>query len=265
LADAHIISQKENAVSEINGVLDLIEYVAGVLGLKKGEDYRYRLSMGDREDEKKFYKDNEAWDFAENVLRQVLVSREAPFYEAKGEAAFYGPNIDIQMKNVFGVENTAFTVQYDFVMPKRFNLTYIDKDGQEKEPVVIHRSSIGCIERVMALLIEKYSGAFPVWISPVQAKIIPISDKSAEYAQKVTEMLRQEEIRVEIDDRNERMQAKIRDAEKEKVPYMLIVGPKEAELGSVSVRVRGEKDLGQMKFVDFINLIKEDIAKKRQV
>jgi threonyl-tRNA synthetase len=265
LADAHIIVQKEQAISEINNVLDLIEDVAEVLGLKKGEDYRYRLSLGDREDKKKFYKDDEAWDFAENILRQVLINRKSPFYEAKGEAAFYGPKIDIQMKSALGVENTAFTVQYDFVMPKRFNLTYIDQNSQEKEAVVIHRSSIGCIERIMAFLIEKFGGAFPVWLSPVQAKVIPISDKSLDYAKEIIETLREHDLRVELDERDKRMQAKIRDAEREKVPYMLIVGPKEAESKSVSVRLRGERDLGSMKTEDFIKQIGEDIAKKRQV
>lgn len=265
LADAHIITQKENAINEIKGAIDLIEDVAEVLGLKKGINFRYRLSQGDRNNNQKFYKDDEAWDFAENVLRQVLIERQAPFYEAKGEAAFYGPKIDIQMKNFAGIENTAFTVQYDFVMPKRFNLTYIDKDGQEREAVVIHRSSIGCFERVMAFLIEHYAGAFPVWLAPVQVKVIPISDKSLDYAKKILDQLTAEELRVELDDRNERMQAKIRDAEREKVPYMLIVGPKEAETVRVSVRVRGERDLGSMTLEEFLAKIKDDIAKKRQV
>jgi len=265
LADAHIVCQKDQAVSEINGVLDLIEYTAGVLGLKKGENYRYQLSLGDRADENKFYKDEQAWDFAENVLKNVLTERNAPFSEGKGEAAFYGPKIDIQMKNFAGVENTAFTVQYDFVMPKRFEMKYTNSVGQEEEPIVIHRSSIGAFERVIAFLIEHYAGAFPVWFSPVQVKIIPISEKSLDYAKSVAEKLQNEDIRVEIDERNEKMQAKIRDAEMEKIPYMLIVGPKESESGNVSVRVRGEHDLGSMKFDQFINLIKEDIDKKRQV
>ncbi|PIS14910.1 threonine--tRNA ligase [Candidatus Shapirobacteria bacterium CG09_land_8_20_14_0_10_39_12] len=265
LADGHIIARKEQAVQEINGALDLIEDVAKALDLKIRKDFRYRLSLGDRSSEKKFYKDDGAWDFAENILRQVLTDREAPYFEAKGEAAFYGPKIDIQMKNILGVENTAFTVQYDFVMPKRFNLTYIDENGQKKEAIVIHRSSIGAIERVMAFLIEKYNGAFPVWLSPFQVKVVPISEKSFDYAQSVTKKLREQEIRVELDERDERMQAKIRDAEKEKVPYVLVVGPREAESDSVSVRARGEKDLGSMKLSDFLALIKDDIAKKRQI
>ncbi len=264
LADAHIILQKELAVSEINNVLDLIEDVANVLGLKKGEDYHYRLSLGNRQDDKKFYKDDTAWNFAENILRKVLKKRKAPFFEAEGDAAFYGPKIDIQMKNVLGAEETAFTVQYDFVMPKRFNLTYTDSDGKEKEPVVIHRSSIGCIERVMAFLIEKYGGAFPVWLSPVQTIIVPITDKQNKYGQEVLEKLKQAGIRVELDDRGETTSAKIRDAEMQKIPYILVVGDREIKEKAVNVRRRGEKVLGSMKLDKFLKVIQEDIAKKKQ-
>lgn len=265
LADGHIIARKKQAAQEINGALDLIEDIGKALGLKIREDYRYRLSLGDRSDEKKFYKDDEAWDFAENILRQVLTSRKAPYFEANGEAAFYGPKIDIQMKNILGVENTAFTVQYDFVMPKRFNLTYTDENGREEEAIVIHRSSMGAIERVMAFLIEKYNGAFPVWLSPFQVKVVPISEKSFDYAQSVAEKLREQEVRVELDERDERMQAKIRNAEKEKVPYVLVVGPREAESNLVNVRARGKRNLGSMKLADFLVLIKDDIGKKRQI
>ena len=143
------------------------------------------MSLGDRSDTKKYYKDDEAWDYAENILREILKQRKANFFEAGNEAAFYGPKIDIQMKNFAGKEDTAFTVQYDFVGPKRFELKYIDSDGKEKEPIVIHRSSIGAIERTMAFLIEHYAGAFPVWLSPVQAVVIPVSDLHLEYAAKV--------------------------------------------------------------------------------
>ncbi|MCX6003547.1 MAG: His/Gly/Thr/Pro-type tRNA ligase C-terminal domain-containing protein, partial [Chloroflexi bacterium] len=241
-------------------VLDLIEYVASVLGYKAGENYRYRLSLGDRKDNKKYYKDDEAWDFAEDVLRQVLIQRKANFFEAEKEAAFYGPKIDIQMKNVAGKEDTAFTVQYDFVMPKRFKLTYIDKDGKEKEPIVIHRSSIGAIERTMAFLIERYAGAFPVWLSPVQAMIIPISDLHLDYARKLEAELKNSDIRVQVDDRNERMAQKIREAQLEKIPYMLVVGDKEAVDGTVSVRLRTGEQLPVMSLDDFKVKIKQMIA-----
>jgi threonyl-tRNA synthetase len=260
LADSHIICQKDQATGELNTVLNLIEYVASVLGYKAGENYRYRLSLGDRKDSKKYYKDDEAWDFAEDVLRQVLIQRKANFFEVEKEAAFYGPKIDIQMKNVAGKEDTAFTVQYDFVMPKRFKLTYIDKDGKEKEPIVIHRSSIGAIERTMAFLIERYAGAFPVWLSPVQAMIIPISDLHLDYARKLEAELKNLDIRVQVDDRNERMNQKIREAQLEKIPYMLVVGDKEAVDGTVSVRLRTGEQLPVMSLDDFKVKIKQMIT-----
>jgi threonyl-tRNA synthetase len=251
LADSHIICQKEQANSEIHIVLDLIEYIAGVLGYKAGENYRYRLSLGDKGDTKKYYKDDEAWEYAENVLRQVLTQRKANFFEAGNEAAFYGPKIDIQMKNFAGTENTAFTVQYDFVMPKRFKLTYIDSDGKEKEPIVIHRSSIGAIERTMAFLIEHYAGAFPIWLSPVQVVLIPVSDTHNEYARKLETELKAAGVRVQVDDRSERMNAKIRQAQKEKVPCMLILGDKEVAANSVSTRLRTGEQLAPEPFEQF--------------
>jgi threonyl-tRNA synthetase len=257
LADSHIICQKEQAVDEIMNVLDLIEYVANVLGLNAGR--RYRLSLGDRKDEKKYYKDDTAWDYAENVLRQVLIQRKANFFEAGDEAAFYGPKIDIQMKNFAGKEDTAFTVQYDFVGPKRFNLTYIDSDGKEKEPIVIHRSSIGAVERTMAFLIEHYAGAFPVWLSPVQAAIIPISDNHLEYARKIEKELKAMDVRVQVDDRNERMNQKIREAQLQKIPYMLVVGDKEEANNTVAVRLRTGEQLPVMSLDNFKIKIKQII------
>jgi threonyl-tRNA synthetase len=238
LADSHIICQPDQAINEIHSVIDLIEYVASILGLNTGSNYRYRLSLGDRNDDTKYFKDDEAWDFAEDILRQVLVRRKANFFEAEKEAAFYGPKIDIQMKNFAGKEDTVFTVQYDFVASKRFNLTYINNDQQEKEPIVIHRSSIGAIERTMAFLIEHYAGAFPVWLSPVQVKIIPVADRHNDYSRDLEKVLRQDNIRVEVDDRSERMNQKIRQAQLEKIPYMLIIGDKEVASSNVSVRLR---------------------------
>jgi threonyl-tRNA synthetase len=263
LADSHIICQKEQASGEINSVLDLIEYIAGILGYKPGENFRYRLSKGDRKDDHKYYKDDEAWDYAENVLRQVLVARNANFFEADNEAAFYGPKIDIQMKNVAGKEDTAFTVQYDFVMPKRFKLTYIDSDGKEKEPIVIHRSSIGAIERTMAFLIEHYAGAFPAWLSPVQVAIIPVSDLHLEYARKLEAELKAAGIRVQLDDRNERMNQKIRTAQLDKIPYMVILGEKEVAENKVSVRLRSGDQLPSMAQADFVVAVKSVVAEKR--
>jgi len=266
LADAHIIARKDQAVNEINSVLDLIEFAATAFGLEKGSDYRYQLSLGDKSDDnKKYYKDDKAWDFAENVLREVLKKRKAPSFEATGEAAFYGPKIDIQMKNVSGQENTAFTVQYDFVMPKRFNLTYTDSDGKDKEAIVIHRSSIGAIERMMAFLIEKYAGAFPVWLAPVQAIVVPIAERHVRYAQSQKSKVKSQNIRIEIDERNETMQKKIKEAEEQKIPYILIVGDREEKENTISVRGRGKKNLGTMKPEEFIKRIKSEIEEKRQI
>jgi threonyl-tRNA synthetase len=262
LADSHIVCQKDQATGELNSVLDLIEYVASVLGYKAGENYRYRLSLGDRADTKKYYQDDEAWDMAENVLRSVLTERKANFFEAQKEAAFYGPKIDIQMKNVAGKEDTAFTVQYDFVMPKRFKLSYIDKDGKEKEPIVIHRSSIGAIERTMAFLIEHYAGAFPIWLSPVQVAIIPVSDLHLEYARKVEKQLKAVDARVMLDDSNERMNQKIRQAQLEKIPCMIILGDKEAADSTVSLRLRTGKQLAAQPVGQFIEKLHKAIEDK---
>ena len=272
LADAHIMCTKDQAKDEIKKVLELIDYANQVFGLIKGEDYRYRLSLGDRGDNKKYFKDDAAWDSAEDILRNVLQETNAPFYQAPGEAAFYGPKIDIQIKKVNGQEETAFTVQYDFVMPQRFEMKYINSAGEEEQPVVIHRSSIGAFERTMAFLIEKYAGAFPVWLSPIQVMIIPIADRHNDYATTISNKLLaprsvSEEgsalnIRCSIDTRSERMQAKIRDAQIQKIPYMLIVGDRDMTANTVSVRTREEKDLGAMPIDQFIKLVSSKISTK---
>lgn len=262
LADAHIVTTEVQAKKEIKEVLELIDYINAKLGLSKGKDYRFRLSLGDRNDKKKYYKDDKAWDIAENVLREVLKESDAPYYEAEGEAAFYGPKIDIQMKKPSGKEESAFTVQYDFVMPKRFEMTYIDKEGKEQEPIVIHRSSIGCFERTMAFLIEHYKGAFPVWFSPVQVKILPITERNNAYAKKVAQELSDRNIRVEIDDRNEKLGNKIRVAQHEKVPYMVIVGDKEEEANKIAIRFRDGEDKGQMESQDFVKYVADNITSK---
>lgn len=262
LADAHIICTKEQAIDEINRVLDLIEYVNDTFGLVKGKDYRYRLSLGNRKDNNKYYKDDAAWDYAEDVLRNVLISRASPYYEAKNEAAFYGPKIDVQVKNVAGKEETAFTDQYDFVMPKRFSLKYIDDTGSEQEPIVIHRSSIGAFERTMAFLIEHYAGAFPLWLSPTQVIVIPIAERHNAAAQMVVSELKKHSIRVESDTRSEPMQAKVRDHTLQKQPYLAIIGDREIENKTVSVRKRGTKELQALALSDFIAQLVHEIEQK---
>jgi len=243
LADAHIIcADKKQAKEEVKGALDLIEYIADIFGLKKGKDYWYKLSLGDRADEKKYYKNDKAWNDGEQLLREVLQEKKSKFVEENGDAAFYGPKIDIQMKNVYGKEDTAFTVQYDFVMPERFNLIYTDKNGQEKKALVIHRSSVGALERVVAFLIEHYAGAFPVWLSPVQVKIISVGEKHIDYWNKLADEFRKNDIRVEVDDHDETVGNKIRKAVGEKTPYVLVVGDKEMDSKKLAVRDRGKRE-----------------------
>lgn len=262
LADAHIICTKEQAGSEINEVLDLIEYCAKVFGLTQ-DDYHYRLSLGDRSDQnKKYYKDDEAWDSAEKELRDVLIKRKSKYVEAKAEAAFYGPKIDVQMINANGKEDSAFTVQYDFVMPKRFKLEYINDKGEMEESVVVHRSSIGAIERTIAFLIEKYKGNFPTWLSPIQVKILPITERNLDYAKKIEKEFKDSNIRVEIDSRNETLSGKIRDAQIEKVSYMIIVGDRDEKEGKVSIRKRDSKDLGSQELSSFVDSLKKEIEDK---
>lgn len=258
LADAHIIATKEQANSVIDEVLDLIDYVSSVFTYKQGEHYRYRLSLGNRNDNKKYYKDDSSWDFAESVLRNVLKKRKALFFEAPNEAAFYGPKIDVQFKNVAGKEETAFTVQYDFVMPKRFKLAYTDADGSLKEPIVIHRSSIGAVERTIALLIEHYGGAFPLWLAPVQIEIIPIAERHKAGARKISDIIKKEGFRVELDENNTPLGAKIRKATLQKVPFLGIIGDKEIAKSVnnefyMSIRTREGKDLGQLEVKEFID------------
>jgi threonyl-tRNA synthetase len=264
LSDAHIfcISEKQ-AVEEAGKALDLIEYLANVFNLKLGTDYRYRLSQGDRNDKEK-YPGNEAnWEKAENLLRELMVSRGNEFEEAKGEASFYGPKIDVQMKNVNGKEDTAFTVQYDFFLPERFNLTYTGPDGEQHRVFVIHRSSIGTIERTMAFLIEKYAGAFPLWLSPVQIRVLPIGEAHFEYAKEVSEKLRAEGIRVELDESNESLGKKIRNAKTEKVFYMLVIGDKEVTENKVTLESRDVGKIGEFDVESLVVKLKEEIRERK--
>lgn len=261
LADAHIISTKDQAKQVIKEVLELIDFINEKLGMIKGTDYRYRLSLGDSTDTEKYYKDDVAWNYAENVLRDVLVELKAPFYEAPNEAAFYGPKIDIQVKKSSGKEETAFTVQYDFVMPDRFDLTFVNKEGKEEKPIVIHRSSIGCLERTMAFLIEKFMGTFPLWLSPVQVIILPISEKQNEYAGDILKKLKGAGIRVELDDSNESLGKKIRNAKMQKIPYIIVVGDKEKESNTITVEGRAEK-LENIEIEKFLEKLQKEISEK---
>lgn len=260
LADAHVIcASEEQAAEEVGRALDLIESMTKKFGLTLGEDYRYRLSLGDRANTEKYYDNAPAWEKAEDLLRKLLVSRGSKFEEAKDEAAFYGPKIDIQMKNVNGKEDTAFTVQYDFCMPDRFDLTFTGDDGTKKRAFVVHRSSIGAIGRIMAFLIEKYAGAFPTWLSPEQVRVLPVSEKHVEYAAGIKTQLMEAGIRASLDDSNDTLGKRVRNAKVEKVAYWLVVGDAEMEAGSVTVEHREKGKVGVQQVAEFVATLQEEI------
>src|SRR3989338_6260684 len=258
LADAHIIcASEEQAAEEVSKALDLIVYVARVFGLEQGVDYHFRLSLGERSNTEKYYKNDAACEKSEMLLRDLLKKRGEKFEEAEDEAAFYGPKIDIQMKNVNGKEDTAFTVQYDFCMPDRFDLTYTGEDGMQHRAFVIHRSSLGAIERTVAFLIERYAGSFPLWLSPVQVKILPVSEKHAAYAHGVLEQLRAADIRAEVSG-DDPLGKRIRTAKMEKVPYLLVVGDEEMNAQTATLESRSGK-IGALPVTDIIAKLKEEI------
>jgi len=250
LNDAHIFCTPEQMMGEFVNVVKLIQDVYHVMGF---EQYSYRLSLRDPNDKEKFV-DNEAmWQRSEAALREALDSLGIEYYESLGDAAFYGPKLDVQVANVLGKEETISTVQLDFTLPERFELEYIGEDGQAHRPVMIHRGILSTMERFTAFLIENYAGNFPVWLAPVQAMVIPISDeKHGDYARQVLGRLREAGLRAEVDLRKERMNAKVRDAQLQKIPYMLVVGDKEAEAGAVSLRLRTNENIGAVPLEEFI-------------
>jgi threonyl-tRNA synthetase len=252
--DCHIFCTPEQIQSEFALALEVIQEV---LDWYKFSDYRVQLSL--RGEEGKYVKDDEKWDRAESALRDALVASGLAFDEVEGEAAFYGPKADFMAKDVLGREWQLSTIQVDFIQPARLGLTYIGEDGEEHVPVVLHRAVTGTTERFMAVLIEHFAGAFPVWLSPIQVEMIPIADRHLSYAQDVADKLRAEGFRVQVNDRSERMNAKIRDAQNQKIPYMLIVGDREAEAGEVSVRLRTEEDMGAMPLAAFVAQAQEAV------
>ena len=260
ISEGHIIVTPEQLEDEFLGAVDLINYILDILGLK--DDVTYRFSKWDPNNKEKYIDNPEAWADTESKMKKILDHIGLPYVEAEGEAAFYGPKLDIQYRNVHGKEDTIITVQIDFQLPERFDMVYIDKNNEKKRPYIIHRTSIGCYERTLAMLIEKYAGAFPTWLSPVQVKILPIIDKQNEYAEDIANRLRNLGVRVEVDSRNEKIGYKIREAQLEKIPYMLVIGDKEMQNGQVAVRSRKEGDLGPMNFEDFAKKITEEIASK---
>jgi threonyl-tRNA synthetase len=228
------------------------------------KDYRFRLSYRDPKDTEKYFQNDEMWEMSQRMLREVVEELELPFFEAEGEAAFYGPKLDVQIKTALGKEETLSTAQLDFLLPERFELEYVGEDGKKHRPVVIHRGIISTMERMTAFLLENFAGALPLWLSPVQAKVIPVSTAYEGYARKVAEQLQASGIRVESDLRNEKLGYKIREAQLEKAPYMLVVGENEMQAEAVSVRKRGEGDLGSMPVAELIAQLQKQIADKEQ-
>lgn len=251
ISEGHLMCTPDQLEQEFRGCLELAIYMLKTLGLY--EDVSYRFSQWDSNDRDKYIGTPEQWDEAQGVMKKILDHLEIPYKIGIGEAAFYGPKLDIQIKNVYGKEDTLITIQIDQMLTEKFGMEYVDRDGVKKNPYIIHRTSIGCYERTLALLIEKYAGAFPMWLAPVQVKLLTIADRHCDYAYDIKRRLEEKGIRVELDDRNEKIGYKIREARLQKVPYMLIIGDNEVENGTLSVRERGENgDLGSMMADEFI-------------
>jgi threonyl-tRNA synthetase len=227
------------------------------------KEYRFRLSYRDPKDTEKYWPDDEMWETSQRMLREVVEELDLPYFEAEGEAAFYGPKLDVQIKTALGKEETLSTAQLDVLLPERFQLEYIGDDGKKHRPVVIHRGIISTMERMTAFLLENYAGALPLWLSPVQAKLIPVNPIYEPYVKEVAEKLQRAGVRVESDLRNEKLGYKIREAQLEKVPYMLVIGENESLNGTVSVRRRGEGDLGAQSVEEFVARILGEITSKR--
>ena len=261
LSDGHIVCTPEQVEEEFKRCLDLSYYFLECLGMK--EDVTFRFSKRGQSNKAKYIDNDKAWNETEALMKKILDNIGLQYVEADDEAAFYGPKLDVQSKNVYGKEDTIITIQLDFAAAHSFDMTYIDENGEKQYPFVIHRSSIGCYERTLAMLIEKYAGAFPFWICPVQVKVMSLTDRTADYAKDIVSKLKEAGLRAEVDVRNEKIGFKIREAQLEKIPYMLIVGDKEAEENKVSVRSRKEGDLGVMELeVLTKKLVDEDKSKK---
>jgi threonyl-tRNA synthetase len=260
LNDAHIFCLPEQIQSEAVGVLRLIERVYQDFGFK---DYWFRLSLRNPKDKANFVDNDAMWDKAESCLREALREVGVPYKEATGEAAYYGPKIDVQLNDVLGHSETLSTVQLDFYLPERFELEYVDKDGQYKRPVMIHRGVISTMERMMAFLIEHYAGNFPLWLAPVQLKVVTVTDQQLDYARRVASELKEAGWRVEVDERNEKLGYKIREAQLAKIPYAVVIGDKEVQSQTVTARRRGGENLAPMSVSAFIERVKAEMVQER--
>ncbi|MNM04645.1 Threonine--tRNA ligase 1 [compost metagenome] len=259
LNDSHIFCRLDQIKSEFSRVLELIDRVYRDFGI---HEYRFRLSYRDPQDTEKYFQNDEMWETAQRMLREVVEEAGLPFYEAEGEAAFYGPKLDVQIKTALGKEETLSTVQIDFLLPERFELEYVGDDGQKHRPVVLHRGILGTMERFVAFLLENFAGSLPLWLSPQQVKVIPVSSAFDDYAKDVVDKLTRQGLRAEADLRNEKLGYKIREAQLEKLPYMFIVGENEMNSASVSVRKRGEGDLGAKPLDEVIGSLVQEVSSK---
>ena len=260
ISEGHLIVRPDQMVKEFKDCIALAQYCLQVLGLE--EDVTYHLSKWDPNNREKYIGEPEVWNETEEDIRQMLEELNIPFTEDVGEAAFYGPKVDINAKNVYGKEDTMITIQWDALLAEQFDMYYIDEKGEKKRPCIIHRTSVGCYERTLAWLIEKYAGAFPTWLAPEQVRVLPISEKYIDYAKKVEEQLKANDIDCSLDNRSEKIGYKIREARLKKIPYMLVVGQKEEEEGVVSVRSRFKGDEGQRSLEAFIDDICKEIRTK---
>ena len=256
ISEGHLMCTPEQLEDEFRKCLELAIFMLKTLGLY--EDVSYRFSQWDPNDRAKYIGTEEQWNEAQGLMERILNHLEIPYEVGIGEAAFYGPKLDIQIKNVYGKEDTLITIQIDQMLAEQFGMVYTDKDGKQKTPCIIHRTSIGCYERTLALLIEKYAGAFPLWLAPVQVKLLPIADRHLDYLYEVKKQLEDKGFRCEVDDRSEKIGYKIREAQLEKVPYMVVVGDKDIENNTVSIRKRKEGDLGAMTVEQFLEKIVPD-------
>lgn len=260
LVDSHIICRHDQVEEEFEQVVDLIQYGMKTLGIT---DFWYRFSKWDPANKEKYIDDPASWASTQSSMKKILDKMRLKYVEADGEAAFYGPKLDVQLKNVNGKEDTAFTVQIDFALPERFEMVYTDKEGREQRPMVIHRSSIGCIERTMAFLIEHYAGAFPLWLAPVQVKLISVGEGHIEFCQKLSDEFKAKNIRVELDSNDETVGNKIRKARMEKIPYVLVIGDKEINSDKLHINVRGQKEIIEMGKDKFLEKLDEEIRERK--
>ena len=260
ISEGHLMCRPDQLEDEFKSCLELTNYMMETLGLK--EDLTYRFSQWDPDNREKYIGTKEQWDEAQGVMKNILDDLGIDYEIGIGEAAFYGPKLDIQIKNVFGKEDTLVTIQIDQMLAEKFGMEYVDSDGQKKNPYIIHRTSIGCYERTLALLIEKYAGAFPTWLAPVQVKFLPVADRHQDYCRELMSKLQAVGVRCELDDRSEKIGFKIRSAQLEKIPYMILVGDKDIEAGTISVRSRKNGDEGATTLDEFISRITVEIASK---